>query len=200
MSSTVWIGLGCVFAYLFGSVSTGFFVARRRGVNIRGKGSGNIGATNVARVLGKTAGIVTLAGDVAKGFIPVLCASVFHADPWGVALVGLATVLGHLWPVFLRFSGGKGVATSLGVLIGMTPEALVPSFLVFILTFMISRLVSLASIITAVTVPLFLWQREYSSVYVLTTAIMAALILYKHRENIKRLINGSEPKFTFPTH
>jgi glycerol-3-phosphate acyltransferase PlsY len=167
-------------------------------VNIRGSGSGNIGATNVARVMGKTAGIVTLAGDVAKGLIPVLGARLFHADSSGVALVGLASVLGHLWPVFFRFSGGKGVATAFGALIGMTPEAVAPACLAFLLTFVLSRVISLASIVAVLTVPLFLWQRHDPGIYIITTAIIAVLILFRHHENIKRLVKRSEPKFTLP--
>jgi glycerol-3-phosphate acyltransferase PlsY len=189
------VGLGCLFAYLLGSISTGFLVARSSGINIRDTGSGNIGAANVARIMGKTAGVVTLLGDVTKGLIPVLIARMLNADPWVMALLALSAFLGHLWPLFLRFSGGKGVATTLGGLIGMTPKAVVGIGLLFVVIFLAFRFVSLASIITAMAVPVLLWQQGYARVYVIVTGVMGILIVCKHRDNIRRLINGTEPKF-----
>ncbi len=182
-------------AYLCGSISTGMILAGRAGVDIRRSGSGNIGATNVARTAGRTAGIITLLGDIGKGFLPVVVARFWGFSEITLAGVALAAFLGHLYPVFLKFSGGKGVATALGVLGGLAPQAMVVPFAFFLITFVWSRMVSLASMVAAVVAPVTIFLWSYPRTYVLSGLLISLLILVRHRENIQRLLQGKEEKF-----
>lgn len=184
-----------LFAYLLGSVSTGFLLGSLSGVDIRQAGSGNVGATNVARVVGKWQGLLTLVGDAGKGFIPVFLSRKLGYDFSIMSVVGLAAFLGHLYPLFLRFHGGKGVATALGVFLSLAPMATV--ILVFIFSFvaMASRIVSLASLIAVGFAPIALWFFSYPPILVGLGLLMALLTVLRHRENIQRLISGTEPKF-----
>jgi glycerol-3-phosphate acyltransferase PlsY len=182
-------------AYLCGSVPVGFLLASLTGVDIRRRGSGNIGATNVARVVGWREGVLTLLGDVLKGFLPVLLSLYFGFDPWAIFWIGLASFLGHLYPVFLKFKGGKGVATALGILLAVAPAAAVILASVFALVATTSRAVSLASLIAAVLAPLVLWFLWYPLPFVGLSFVLALLIVVRHRENIQRLLAGVEPKF-----
>src|SRR5918995_624370 len=134
-------------AYLLGSIPTGYVLGSRAGVDVRKAGSGNVGATNVARVVGKRQGLLTLIGDTAKGFIPVLVAGQLNSTTEVIALVAVAAFLGHLYPVFLKFHGGKGVATALGVLLGLAPLATVVLIAIFVLIVVTSRLVSPSSLV-----------------------------------------------------
>jgi acyl phosphate:glycerol-3-phosphate acyltransferase len=182
-------------AYLCGSVPVGFLLASLAGIDIRRRGSGNIGATNVARVVGWREGVLTLLGDVLKGFLPVLLSRYFGFEPWAIFWVGLASFLGHLYPVFLKFKGGKGVATALGILLAVAPAAMVILASIFVLVAIISRAVSLASLIAAVLTPLVLWLLRYPLPFVGLSFVLALLIVVRHRENIQRLLAGDEPKF-----
>jgi len=182
-------------AYLCGSVPVGFLLASLAGIDIRRRGSGNIGATNVARVVGWREGVLTLLGDVLKGFLPVLLSWYFGFEPWAIFWVGLASFLGHLYPVFLKFKGGKGVATALGILLAVAPAAMAILASVFVLVALISRAVSLASLIAAVLAPLVLWLLRYPLPFVSLSFVLALLIVVRHRENIQRLLAGVEPKF-----
>ena len=185
-----------VLAYLLGSLSFGLLIARMYGgADLRRRGSGNIGATNVARTLGKTAGILTLLGDGAKGLVAVLLAQVWGQASILPAVVACAAVLGHMFPLYHGFRGGKGVATALGVLLPTLPLPLLGGLLVWLVVVTIWRYVSFGSILAALVVPLLavLWSYPWS--LVLAAVLIALLVLYKHRDNVHRLRQGSEAKF-----
>ena len=185
--------LGLVLVYLIGAIPVGFLIARAAGgIDIRGKGSGTIGATNVLRTLGPMPAVLTLLGDIVKGFVAVRVAEILGPDPaWGAA-GALVAIVGNCWPVFLRFKGGKGVATALGAFLALTPAAIVPAAVVWIVVVAAFRYVSLASILASVTLPLGGWILGYPSIYAASAACAAALILWRHHENVKRLFSGTE--------
>jgi glycerol-3-phosphate acyltransferase PlsY len=180
--------------YGLGSIPTGLLIARwQKGVDIRQHGSGNIGMTNVLRAVGKGAAVLTLVGDLAKGLIPVLWARAWLASPWAIGLVALAAVVGHLYPLFAGFHGGKGVATTLGVFIPLLPGPLLMAFAVWAACVAFRRQVSLGSLVAAAFLPMaaLLWGSP--TPYILSALLAAALIWYRHGENIKRLLAGAEP-------
>lgn len=194
--------LTLLIGYLLGSIPTGFLVAKARGVDIRTVGSGNIGATNVFRILGTPAGVCVLLADAAKGWVAVfLVARYFagwgnpggsQASEWFQLSAGVAAILGHIYTCWLRFKGGKGIATSAGVLVALVPGALLIILGVWIVVFALSRYVSLASMCAAFTLPFAAWLRGESSTMVVVLSVLAALAIYKHKSNIKRLLNGTE--------
>lgn len=188
--ASIWI-----FSYLLGSIPCGVLLARTRNINIREHGSGNIGATNVARTLGKTLGLLTLLGDLLKGLGAVALASALLPQVWEVSVAGLAVYLGHLFSIFLKFKGGKGVATGLGVLIYLMPLPTLCAAGIFALTLQISKYVSMGSMLAALTVPLLgiIFKSPIPHIYM--ACIIAILTLYKHSENIKRIISGTEARF-----
>ncbi len=192
------IFLLALIAYLFGAVPFGLLVAKSRGVDIRQKGSGNIGATNVFRVVGKGWGIFTFTLDALKGFIPSFVFPLIGKveGDWGV-LFGLLAIIGHSFPVYLKFKGGKGVATSAGMLLGVAPLAVAVGFAVWLITVLISRYVSLASVLAAAAVGITVWvdPREESTIIKCALSVMALLVIWLHRANIKRLISGTEHRF-----
>jgi acyl phosphate:glycerol-3-phosphate acyltransferase len=190
-------------SYLLGSIPTGFVVARARGIDIRIVGSGNIGATNVFRFLGVPAGVLVLLTDAAKGWLAVwLAPLVMQAAAGGPVdasavdisrvVAGIAAVLGHNYTVWLKFKGGKGIATSAGVLVALVPFALLVALGAWVAVFAFSRYVSLASITGAFVLPFAVALLGYSTLLIVVTAIMAALAIYKHKGNISRLLNGTE--------
>jgi glycerol-3-phosphate acyltransferase PlsY len=183
-------------AYLLGSIPTGLLLAKAFGdVDIRTTGSGNIGATNVYRTLGKKLGVMTLVGDCLKGLLPVLGAKMLHLEPRWVAAVGLAAFLGHIYTVFLGFKGGKGVATALGVFLAVSPVSILGSLAVFVAVLYRWRYVSLASMAAAAVVPSLVAFIEKTPAYTLMALVVAALVIWRHRENIRRLREGSESRF-----
>lgn len=183
-------------AYVLGSIPTGVIVARLfSGVDPREGGSGNIGATNVGRTAGKAAGIITLIGDVVKGALPVYAVWYLRHEPLLLSLVGLSVFIGHIFPLFLSFKGGKGVATALGVLVVVSPLTALFALLVFVVTLAAKRYVSLGSILAAGFFPVFLALLPGAGVYVPMGVIMGGIIIIKHRDNIKRLAAGTENKF-----
>ncbi len=195
--------LTVVAGYLLGSIPTGFLLARARGIDIRTVGSGNIGATNVLRSLGRPAGVLVLLADFLKGWLAAAVvgqcfASWFGSasDPqtheWFAICGGLSAILGHNYTCWLYFKGGKGIATSAGVLLALVPWALLIIFCVWVVVFAVSRYVSLASICASVALPFAAWATKASLAMVLVTAGMAALAVGKHGPNIKRLIHGTE--------
>jgi glycerol-3-phosphate acyltransferase PlsY len=184
-----------VFAYLLGSVPIGFLLGSLSGLDIRRAGSGNIGATNVARVVGKRQGLVTLLGDVAKGFIPAFLSLQMGYNLPVTGLIALAAFVGHLYPVFLRFRGGKGVATAFGVFLGLAPMAALVLGAVFLIVALVSRLVSLASLVAASLAPVVFWLFSYPLLLVGLSLFISLWIILRHRENIQRLRSGAEPKF-----
>jgi len=180
--------------YLLGSVPTGYILGSLAGIDIRQAGSGNVGATNVARVVGKGRGIFTLVADVAKGFVPVIVALNLGLTAGATALVGIAAFLGHLYPVFLRFQGGKGVATALGVFLGLAPSAVSILIVIFAVVLATTRIVSLSSMGTAVCAPIVFWLFFHSPILTGMSLFIAAMIVLRHRSNIQRLRAGTEPK------
>jgi glycerol-3-phosphate acyltransferase PlsY len=183
-------------SYLIGAIPTGVVLARAfSGKDIRQEGSGNIGATNVTRVLGKKLGALTLVGDLLKGFLPVWVGSYLVSSLNVVCLMGCAAFLGHLFPVYLKFKGGKGVATALGVFLYLSPIVILVEIIVFVFVVGIWRYVSLGSLIAAASMPLLLVIIGSSKPVVLLSMAFALLIFIKHKANIQRLLNGTENKF-----
>ena len=218
------------FGYLLGSIPTGYLVGRRYGIDIREHGSGNIGATNVVRVLGKKPGYFVFACDMLKGlsstFLGLWIARIWHPGIMDVdinqvhshflplirpetleiaAILGaLGCILGHNFPVWLRFRGGKGVATTVGVLLGLMPAAFLVAAIVWGATFYLSRYVSLASLAAAAVLPVTVWWFTWRASGVNSgigplfwfSVVAAALVFLRHRANIARLLNGTESRFT----
>jgi len=180
--------------YLSGCVPWGLVLARRAGVDVRRAGSGNIGATNVARTAGFGLGLATLAADTLKGALPTVLAGRL-TEPATTAATGLAAVLGHVFPLPLRFVGGKGVATALGVLVVLCPLAAGCAAGVFALAFALGRYVSVASVLAALAAPLAVALLAYPPPTLAATLLMTAVIVLRHRENLRRLRFGSEPRF-----
>lgn len=181
-----------VFSYLLGSIPTGVIVSRLLGKDPRQEGSGNIGATNVMRTAGKGAGAATLLGDMAKGAIPVFLVSRVSADPALISLAASAAFLGHLYPVFLGFKGGKGVATAAGTFLVLSPLSFLLAALLFVAVVLRTRYVSLASLSAGGIMPLLISLFSQSKAYIILAIFMAIFILYRHRDNIQRLIEGRE--------
>ena len=183
------------FAYLLGSIPTGLLLSKAlAGVDPRQKGSRNIGATNVMRTVGKALGAVTLLGDVLKGLIPVLLALWLRQEQAWVAAVALAAFLGHCFPIYLRFKGGKGVATALGIFLPLAPLAVLMAIVVFATGVAITRMVSVGSIAAAGAIPLLIWLRGYPVSFILLGICVGAIIIHRHKENIQRLLMGKENK------
>ena len=192
MSVGVWlVPLG----YLAGSIPFGLLIAKgTTGVDVRKAGSGNIGATNVLRVVGSGAGALTLALDTLKGWAPVAASQLLGAPELLVATVGLAAFLGHLYPLFLGFRGGKGVATALGVLLALFAKIALLIVGVWLLTAALFRYSSLAALVTAIAAPVLVWALDGRPPYVGLTITICGCILIRHRENVSRLIAGHEEK------
>ncbi|HET6854771.1 MAG TPA: glycerol-3-phosphate 1-O-acyltransferase PlsY [Pyrinomonadaceae bacterium] len=185
-----------VIAYLLGSIPFGYLIVRKKlGADIRQSGSGGTGATNVSRRAGKAAGVVTLVLDALKGSLAVLVAKELAPNvDWLIAAAAIAAILGHMFPVWLGFRGGKGVATGVGVFSILAPFAVLCAGIIFVVIVSLTRYVSLGSIIAAATIPLFVWLRSDSRP-VLTAAIVGALlIVFAHRGNIARLARGTESR------
>ncbi len=203
-----------IIAYFVGSIPFGFIFANLKGIDIRTIGSGNIGATNLARALGKKWGYLCFVLDVLKGLLPSLAASlILPASPktwqlFAALAVAVAAVLGHIFPIFLKFKGGKGVSTSLGAALGFWPYYTICAalaFLIWIIVVLISRYVSLASIIAAIIFPVFLsisifivpaWKfNELWPLFIIAVAL-PLLVIIRHRSNIQRLLAGIENKIS----
>ncbi|SEA70889.1 acyl-phosphate glycerol-3-phosphate acyltransferase [Desulfuromusa kysingii] len=186
-----------ILAYFIGAIPTGVILTRLIGNHdIRNTGSGNIGATNVYRIAGRKLGIVTLFGDCLKGVVPLLIAQHgFHLSEQGIALVALAAFIGHCYPVYLGFKGGKGVATALGIFLVLSPLSVLCVLLIFILALSIWRYISLASLSAAAAIPLPVLFFERSYPLFVTALIIVAIVIWRHRANIERLRNGTESKF-----
>jgi acyl phosphate:glycerol-3-phosphate acyltransferase len=185
----------CLLAYLCGSIPFGLLLAKTQNMDIREHGSGNIGATNVARTMGKKAGLITLAGDVLKGSLVVFIASQWFENTMVISLAGLAVFLGHLFSIFLKFKGGKGVATGLGVLSFAMPLSTLCSAGVFAICLKVSGFVSLSSILAAISLPLLGIFFKMPLPYIYLSTIVALFTLQKHHDNIVRLTQGTEAKF-----
>jgi len=186
-----------LFGYLLGSVPTGLILAKLFSkVDPRKIGSKNIGATNIFRTAGKSLGIFTLIGDLLKGAIPVVIAIQWGESDLWIALSGLTPFLGHIFPIFLGFKGGKGVATALGVYLMISPISVLIEFFIFAGIVWKWRYISLGSITCGTTIPILIaFFRSDSQAYFIVSVIMAALILYRHQSNISRLLQGTESKW-----
>jgi glycerol-3-phosphate acyltransferase PlsY len=194
-------------SYLVGAIPFGLLLGRLVGADVRLAGSGNIGATNVGRVLGKKMGVLTLICDVAKGFLPVwgaalllpettaataATASTIAAKDLIVVLCGLATVIGHMFPLYLKFKGGKGVATALGVFLALSPWSILISLIIFMAAVAVSGYVSVGSLAASALIPLWLWVFGASSQVLVVAVVIVVLIWLKHSSNIGRLLRGEE--------
>ena len=186
-----------LFGYLLGSVPTGLILTKLFAkVDPRRAGSKNIGATNIFRTAGKWLGILTLVGDLLKGAIPVIIAIQAGESHLWIAVSGLSAFLGHVFPIFLGFKGGKGVATAMGVYLVVSPVAVLIEFLVFAGIVWRWRFISLGSIACATTIPILIaFFRSDSQAYFIISVIIAALVLYRHQSNISRLLQGTENKW-----
>ena len=189
-----------VIGFFVGALPFGFIVSKLRGIDIRKKGSGNIGFTNVFRVVGKMEGVVVLILDISKGLLPVLLLNKYYGYYYGM-IAGVSAMLGHIFTPFLKFKGGKGVATGLGVFIGLAPFSALFSFVVWLIVVSVSRYISLGSITAAIALPLFIFfsrfivRDEYNIFLLIFTILVCLLVIILHRSNIKRLIKGKENKF-----
>ena len=182
-----------VLAYLMGAIPTGLLVARWRGVDIRAAGSGNIGATNVLRAVGPFAAILVVLIDPLKGVLAVVLPTLLGIGPWWVAGAALAAVLGNCFNVFLRFRGGKGVATSLGVFVVIDPWVTLVAVAIFALTVVLGRMVSLASLVAVLATPIMLVVLgDAAPSKVVLAFALAALLAWRHRDNVGRLAAGTE--------
>ncbi len=189
----VWI----VAAYLIGSISFGILMSKAFGLpDPRTVGSGNIGATNIARSGKKLPAILTLLGDAFKGWLPVWLALQTDMLMWVVACVGLAVFFGHLYPIYHKFKGGKGVATALGVMLAVSPMLALACLITWGIVFAISRISSLSAIVAAVLSPLFAaWFLLPYNDYVLMVLVMAVMLVWRHKTNIQKLLAGTESGF-----
>lgn len=191
-----------VLGYVIGSVPTGYLIGRLRRIDIRKHGSGNIGATNTLRVLGKPAGITALVLDVGKGFVAVTVLAAIASsgrswlsEPMMKVLLGIAAIAGHNWTLFLKFKGGKGVATSAGVFLGIAWLPVLISAAVFAILVLGTRIVSVGSMSAAVVLPIAMLALSAKREFVAFGIVAAALVLVRHRSNIGRLIKGEENRF-----
>ncbi|MFO7544835.1 MAG: glycerol-3-phosphate 1-O-acyltransferase PlsY [Trueperaceae bacterium] len=182
-----------ILGYFIGTIPTGYLVAKARGVNIQQAGSGNIGATNVLRTLGALPAVIVVMADPLKGAIATLIPTLVGVGTWGIALVGLATVLGNNFNVLLGLRGGKGIATSIGVFLIIDPLITAMCVGLGVFTILISRTVSLGSLVGLASLPLFVLAKGNFAVANLVLAVaLTSLALVRHRDNIRRLLNGTE--------
>ena len=191
------------FGYLFGSFPSGYLAGRiAKGIDIRSLGSGSTGATNVLRHIGKRAAITVFLLDVFKGVLSILIAKyLLLNDSWQVA-IGLSTLIGHIWPVWLNWKGGKAVATGLGIFLGLSWQVGLATLGVFILMISVFRIVSLASVSAALALPFIMFisfnNSSISLPFLLISLLATTLVIWRHRENIVRLIKGKEPRIGQP--
>jgi glycerol-3-phosphate acyltransferase PlsY len=181
--------------YLVGSISTAIITCKLMGLkDPRGVGSNNPGATNVLRHGGKKAAIITLLGDMLKGLIPILVARQLQADAIAISIIGTSAFLGHLYPLYFGFKGGKGVATFYGVLLGINWMVGLAALGVWLLTAALFRISALSALISAVCSPIIVWYLTQSQIYIAATIFIVILLTWRHRSNIKNMLEGKENK------
>jgi glycerol-3-phosphate acyltransferase PlsY len=185
-------------AYISGSIPSAYiFTKLAKGLDIREHGSGNMGATNVFRVAGPWAAIATLLADALKGYVPtIICMKLYPDRPFLWLMTAMCAVIGHIWTMFLKFKGGKGVATGAGIFLALLPVPTLYTIGVFALVFAVSRYISLSSIISSISLPLIAWIRTEPRELCVFASAVGFLIILKHGPNIKRLLNGTENKLT----
>jgi len=185
-----------IFGYLIGSIPFGFLISKAKGVDIKKIGSGNIGGTNVSRALGWQSGLLVSVLDILKGVIPVCLAISFLVSDWQIALAAITPILGHIFPIWLKFKGGKGVATTFGVLAVLLGWKF---FLVWVFAWLIilatSKVMSFTNLLMASFLPLIFWLSSFSLAYFIFGFVLAVLIWWMHKENLQRIKQGIEPKF-----
>ncbi|MFC1566551.1 glycerol-3-phosphate 1-O-acyltransferase PlsY [bacterium] len=192
--------LTAILSYLIGSIPFAFIIAKLvKGIDIREYGSGNMGATNVWRAIGKVPAITTLLLDVLKGYLPVILTltllnQVTENNILLAIVVGVAAIIGHLFPIFLKFKGGKGVAVSLGIFLALAAKAVLICVLVFIIIVYFTRIISVGSIICALLLPVLVWYFSYDKHILIFTIIAGVFIILKHKTNVARLVKGVENK------
>jgi len=196
----VWKYIFCIiFGYLLGSIPFGYIVGKIwKNIDIRKYGSGNIGATNVYRTIGPIPGIIVLFCDIGKGILPVFITKKFFSSPLFLIGVGISAIIGHSYSIFLKGKGGKSVSTSFGVILILFPKAAIFSFLIWLLTIFITRYVSLSSILGSFSLPFFIYFYYHDYILTFIGIVIFFLILYRHKENLKRIKNKKENKFIFP--
>lgn len=191
-----------IVGYLIGAIPTGYIVTKYiKDIDLRKMGSGNVGATNVTRALGFKMGLMVAIFDILKGFIAVLSAQILLPSPspsYFLFIIGLAAIVGHNWSIFLGFSGGKGVATTLGVVLKLLPICFFIFIIIWIILTVITRYVSLASILGALSLPISSYFLNFDIDYIIFTIILALSIILTHHENINRLLHGKENRMSWP--
>ena len=186
-----------IVAYILGSIPNALWIGKVfKGIDVREHGSKNTGSTNAARVLGAKLGILTLILDISKGAIPTLIATMLLDSSISVILVGICAILGHSFSIFMKFQGGKAVATTVGVFIVLVPGAILLAAVIFFLVFGITRYVSLSSMIGAISLPIWIIIFYKNIPLTIFGIIIAVLIIVRHKSNIQRLLNGTESKFS----
>ncbi|MFW5714618.1 MAG: glycerol-3-phosphate 1-O-acyltransferase PlsY [Brevefilum sp.] len=193
MNIILTFSLACLLAYLFGSIPVGYLVAQSQGLSIREVGSGSTGATNVTRTLGWKWGVLVGVLDFFKGFFPVLLAPRLFSEKWQIFAISILPVIGHIFPVWLNFIGGKGVATIFGVLGAYFGLPIFLAFLlIWFLTVRLVNIMSLINLIVALLIPLAFWLKYHAVIYVIFGLILGTIIWFSHRENIQRMLAGEE--------
>ena len=182
-----------IIAYLFGSISTAIITCKLMGLpDPRSEGSENPGATNVLKIGGKKAAVITLVGDLLKGFIPVIAGVMLGADELTLSLIAIAAFLGHLYPVFFGFKGGKGVATAFGVILGLSLPVAVAMLVVWLSVYYLFKLSSLGALSTALVTPVLFFYIDGSLTYTIMSGILSSILIMRHRSNIEKIIDGTE--------
>jgi glycerol-3-phosphate acyltransferase PlsY len=207
----LWIILGIIVSYLIGSIPTAYIFGRLlKGIDIRRFGSGNVGATNALRVLGKGPGIAVLVLDILKGFLPVIFLGnfldpriTFISDEVLRLILGLSCICGHNWTIFLGFKGGKGIATTFGVLLGLSLKItglkliLGLVILTWLLIFIIVRIVSVASVLSGVALPIYIIIFKQPAILIFAGILLCLFIILRHKSNLTRVLQGKEPRLNF---
>lgn len=184
-----------IIAYLIGSIPFGYLIVRaKEGGDVRQTGSGGTGATNVTRRAGRSAGVLTLILDALKGALAVFIAQLVSNTDWSTAAAAIAVIVGHIFPIWLRFKGGKGVATGVGVFLMLDPLAVLCAGVIFLAVVLLTKYVSLGSILAAAAIPLFVWLNTATGPLLAAAVVGASLIVFAHRENIVRILNGTESR------
>jgi len=189
------LGIG----YLLGSIPSGYLAGKwLAGIDLRQKGSGSTGATNVLRHVGKWPALVVFLIDVIKGSVPVLIAKTFHLNDYWQVAAGISALIGHIWPIWLNWKGGKAVATGLGLLLGLTWQVGLACFGVFMAVLSFSKIVSLSSVIAAISLPFLMFfsfhGSDFRTAYLALSVVTMAMVLWRHRSNLQRLLTGKEPR------
>jgi acyl phosphate:glycerol-3-phosphate acyltransferase len=183
-------------SYLLGAIPFGLLISKAVGIDVRQEGSRNIGATNVTRILGKKLGLLTLVCDVVKGYLPIFLADRYLPESAAKMMIvnccGVLAVIGHMFPLYLRFKGGKGVATGLGVFLFLSPAAVGISLLIFVAVVACTGFVSVGSLLVSALIPLWIWLFGGNVTTIISSAIIASLIWIKHWQNLGRLLRGEE--------